>query len=868
MAEAGKGAWDARELEELRAREAGYRERLALQAELAQRLGSYSESLQRVLRGRPPSRAHLSSTLLEVAKLSSSALGIERTSIWLFDPEHRFLRCNTLLRNGEVQDVRGVEIDVSTCPQYVAALSEAHALAVGDVTTDARTRELAPYLSPNDVGALLDIPIVIPGALLGVVCHEHVKGPRVWHREEIDFAANVGSLVALALETERRLTAEYTAQGTEARYRHLVESLPVTVYAFDIHTTKLMYLSPHAVQLSGWTPAQWLQAGADHWIERVHPDDRAAIVARFEPGALSGLPAEIVYRVHMPNGQWRWVRDTCSLVRDPVGRAVALQGVLCDVTEQREAELERQELERRQRFMLDHADLHAVMIDAAGSVTFVNDYFCHATGYTREAVIGRSWFELTTPVTERARLRRDLEQGVTRGHLEPRMEAPLRTAAGERLQVLWTNTLLRDTEGQVEGVLGLGVDMTQRIRLESELVQQTKVESLGRLAAGVAHDFNNLLAVMLAETENLGLQLARLERGEPYPREATQRSQASLRAALQQASDLTHSLLVYGRKQPVRTEAFLLDELVAQTLQLAAAVAGDELDTSIALDATGVHVLLDRLQLRQVILNLVGNAADATRGVGKQIRLRTHVELIDARHGPHPAGDPLEPTRFHRTGLTHSGEYAVLTVEDDGCGMEGPAVTRIFDPFYTTKADGRGTGLGLSMCQSIINRARGFIDVQSAAGSGTSFRVYLPRVSPTGNALESTDTPDSRPAPTQARILVVDDVSSIRTMLETQLREAGYRVFAAATVATAAQILAAQPIDLLLTDGILPDGSGVALARSARSVRPNLKVILASGSIDAESGFDAILLKPFDSAQLLRTVAAVLDEAHILPLAR
>jgi two-component system, cell cycle sensor histidine kinase and response regulator CckA len=834
---------DTREISELRAREASYRERLVQQEARATRLGQCSRSLQQKLRDSPPSRAQLQQTLLDVAKLSSAALEIDRTSIWLFDPSHQQLRCTTLLYRGVAQDARSMSLDRRSYPRYCDALAETHALAVEDVYQDARTSELHGYLTDHRIGALLDIPIVIPGELLGVVCHEHVGRPRIWHREEIDFAANAGGMIALALETERRFSAEQHAIGTEARYQHLVESLPVTVYAFEA-TGELSYISPNALALTGWTAAQWLEAGADEWIRRVDDAYRPSVIARFEPGALSGEPKEITYRVSMPNQTTRWIRDTCRHVRNPVGRTIALQGVLCDVTQQIETALERSELLRRQRTMLDHAELHAVMTDAQGIVTYVNEYFCRNTGYDTEMVIGRSWFELTTPDAERARVTRELQRALSLGELDARMEAPLRAANGERLQVLWTNTMLRGTDGRVQGVLGLGVDMTQRIRLEQELLQQTKLESLGRLAAGVAHDFNNLLTVMVAETQ-------RLSRAQDAS--TSESAEASLRDALQQARDLTHSLLVYGRQEAKRDQELAIDQLITDTLPLAKAIAGADIETTVALHCTGACVCLDHAQLKQVVLNLVGNAADATRergGAARAVRIETHLEFLDA-------------SIARRSGASAGGEFVVLTVSDEGVGMDPRQLGRIFEPFYTTKSKGLGTGLGLPLCQSIVARAGGFIEVQSELNAGTRFRIFLPRVTAAAVPAPEPARPSVPPGTPNSniRILVVDDIASIRTLLATTLHDAGYRVFAADSMAAAAQVLGSQPIDLLITDGSLPDGSGHVLARSARSIRPQLKVVLASGSHETDGIFDAALLKPFDSSQLLAVVSELLGES-------
>jgi PAS domain S-box-containing protein len=803
-----------------------YRDLLERRRALVARLSAASEALSRTLRIQPPSRARLAAALVEVARHSSRALEVGRASIWLIDATGARLRCTVHLLDGVELPVEGVELETEACASYLRALRESNAVAVEDTATDPRTRELGAYLRERGVGALLDIPVASPTGLLGVVCHEHTAGPRAWAPEEVAFASHTGDLVALALETERRLTAEYAAKGTEAKYRHLVETLPVVVYSFDVRSGKLDYVSPRVHELSGWDASEWLAAGAQSWVEHILPEDRPDVLARFEIGVGAGFPEEITYRVRVPDGSLRYIRDTCGVVRDHLGHPVALQGTLSDITRQTVAELERRELERHYRASLDGGELHAVMLDAQGSVTWVNDYFCRVTGFARERVVGADWFELTAPEDARARLAQQHREDLVRGAIAARLEATLRTASGESRQVLWTNTILRGADGAVVGTSSLGVDLTQRVDLENQLLEHTKLESLGRLAAGVAHDFNNLLAIMMAQTALIRGALAG---------EAEQAAHRGLTDAMQQAAELTRSLLLYGRSQPAADDVVTIDELIAESSALIEAIAGPELEATVTLASHGARVRIDRGQLRQILLNLVGNAADATRDVGRRISIETsRATIADASARPR--------------GAANGGDFAVVAVSDDGRGMDPRTLGRVFDPFFTTKTDGRGTGLGLSIVRSVVARAGGFVEVESEPNRGTTFRVFLPahgaRPSSSGVA------PRSSPA---SRILVVEDELAIRKVLVAALEGAGYDVLAAEDVSSAARILASETIGLLITDGHLPDGSGTVLARSARSAHPELRVILVSGS-EPTGGFDGALSKPFDTAALLALV--------------
>src|SRR5690606_11934018 len=261
------------------------------------------------------------------------------------------------------------------------------------------------------------------------------------------------------------------------------------------------YVSPRVAEIGGFTAEEWLEQGPGAWIRQIHPDHRAAVLERFRVGAAGGCPEEVMYRVLLADDQTRWVQDTCSVVRNHAGEPLGLQGVLVDVSAQIEAELSRREFERRYRSLLENVDLMAVSLDVEGRVTFVNDAFLRASGYALDELVGRDWFERMLPPDEREVVRKRYLDNLGRGRVAPRFELTIVTREGERRRILCTNTLLRSPDGSPAGSSSLALDVTDRRRLEHELLLQTKLESLGRLAAGVAHDFNNLLTVMLGQVE-------------------------------------------------------------------------------------------------------------------------------------------------------------------------------------------------------------------------------------------------------------------------------------------------------------------------------------------------------------------------------
>jgi two-component system cell cycle sensor histidine kinase/response regulator CckA len=885
----------ARELKAAREREADYRARLARHRQLALHLRSHAAGLREALRGLVAGSGSTARLLTDVARRSAEALGIPRTSIWLFDETRRALICRFQLAGAEVTptghprvDVDDVvkdndqdrRIDVAACPAYVAALlaTEVGAVAVNDAWNDPRTMELRDYLARNQVGALLDVPILGPGAVHGVLCHEHQGGARVWQEEEIDFATDVGAMVALALEAERRLLAERTAVGTEAKYQHLVEALPMAVYSFQSGSGQLEYLSPRIAGLGGLGPEQYLVAGGiERWVDSIEPDDREPVRKRLSGSIADGISEELVYRIRGPAGTQRWIRDSCTVVRDAQGRPFAVQGTLADITAQKEAELARDEIERRYRTLLENVDMLAVILSPQGKVEFINDCFVQMSGFSRQEALGADGFDLMLPEADREQVRSDFLKSLAKGKIVPRFESLVQTRTGARRRILWTNTLMRAANGEVLGTSSLGIDITQRAEAEAAQLERQKLESLGRLAATMAHDFNNLLTIIAH---------AALTDDEPRD-ERARAARAEINFAIEQGTGLTRSLLAYARHEEIAPVLASIDELVAAMVPMLETLATPRIQLTHELDASEARVVIDRTQLRQVLINLVSNAVDATLGHGGHIRVSTTLVVLEA-------------DQARAQGLMAEGTFLLLTVADDGRGMTPDLIERAFDPFFTTKEAGRGTGLGLAMCSSIVRRAGGFIAVDSQPGRGASFRVHLPVASTQPNPTRDTrerearqseacqrearqsearekepmpPSPTTPPDPSAAAaapapapiVLVVEDNEPIRNLITSVLGARGLRVLDAPDLQTARERLRGAAVDLLLTDGGLPDGHGLDLVRELEQAGGARKVVLMSGSpVDpaqlARLTIHGLVPKPFRVETLVATVLGLLQQ--------
>jgi PAS domain S-box-containing protein len=512
----------------------------------------------------------------------------------------------------------------------------------------------------------------------------------------------------------------------------------------------------------------------------------------------------------------------------------------------RRHEKELLESEARYRGLVDLA-ADAILISAAGgSIVEANHRASELTGRTRESLLRIGLSALFGP-EELARVpfRYDLTD---QGRIVV-LERVLTREDGARVPVEMSTRRMPD--GRYQTILR---DVSERHRAEAEraalearLQQSQKMEAVGRLAGGVAHDFNNLLTAI---TGSLTLAMRDVGPDARAHRWLKETDKAAWRAA-----SLTHQLLAFSRQQLIAPRVVDLRTLVASAGSMLARMIGEDIELETRFDDEPCLVEVDPGQLEQVLLNLAANARDAMPDGGTLA-----IAVARAPHAPAPAGRPRV-----------EGPVVLLTVSDTGHGMSDEVRARIFEPFFTTKASGGGTGLGLAMAYGAVEQNGGFIEVVSRPGSGASFRIVLPRAS--GEKREARAKETEAPRGTE-KVLLVEDEPAVRNVTRAQLESLGYRVIACANAAEALQVVEAlsEPVDLLLTDVVMPGMNGRELAARIAERQPGLRVLFTSGygeEVIARHGVletgVLLLQKPFALSRLASLVREALAGATPVP---
>tara|TARA_B100000674_G_scaffold497436_1_gene531204 strand:- start:1239 stop:3845 length:2607 start_codon:yes stop_codon:yes gene_type:complete len=505
------------------------------------------------------------------------------------------------------------------------------------------------------------------------------------------------------------------------------------------------------------------------------------------------------------------------------------------------------ETERRVRWFFDESPLSIVLADMSGTVTDANRAFIVTAGQTHDKVVGRSILELILP-EDRDEVARYLSKAVMGMGKGGQIEARLAGARGVAAQIYLQRVAGRS--GEAGALLLNFLDTTEQKNLEEQFAQSQKMQAVGQLAGGVAHDFNNLLTAMIGFCD---LLLSRHGPGDPSFADIMQIKQNANRAA-----NLVRQLLAFSRRQTLQPKIINITDALAEMSNLLRRLIGEKIDLKVSHGRDIGLVKVDPGQLDQVIINLVVNARDAMAGEGGTLTVQTSTEIID------------EPTATG-TEVIPPGDYIGIKVTDTGIGIPKENLTRIFEPFFSTKQRGEGTGLGLSTVYGIVKQTGGFIAVNSEEGKGTTFTIYLPRYEASEEELAETqavieETP-SRDLTGTGAILLVEDEDAVRTFGARALRSKGYDVLEATNGDNALEVLnnTDKTIDLVISDVVMPGIDGPTLVRMLREKKPELKVIFISGyaedtyrdELDEENGVH-FLPKPFSLKDLATKVKEVL----------
>jgi len=736
----------------------------------------------------------------------------------------------------------GERVEVAVAFPSLAALERGEVVAISDADGDWAENRVLGDLRAAGLHCAVSLPLGVEGQVLGILSLGSVR------REGIDEASlalahEVGESLTPALIGARlraRLLREAAAlRDSRDRYRRLFQSAPVGVFHYDANLVLtdanesfVNLLDSQRERLIGLD----LRTLRD---QRVLPALEAA--ARGVPGLYEGPYEATTGDAHVE------VSLRTAPVRDAEGRVTSCIGIVEDVTERRRAQAARRASEERYRDLVERAGVGILVDDREGRIVYVNRRSCEILGREERALLGSTSLDLVHP--EDHQRVEDILGARKRGepwapeHYGFRVE----TASGRTVHVA-VDVTPRLEHGPAGGTLAYLRDVTEQRELEAHFLQAQKMESIGRLAGGVAHDFNNMLQVFKG---HLGL-LA----DQALPASAAARIDV-LRRTADRAEHLTRQLLAFSRRQVLKSEPVVLDDLLASTFRMVRRIVGEDLALTLENRADNLSVRVDRGQIEQVILNLVINARDATPEGGR-IAIRTDKLQAD------PAFAALHP-------WAHAGEvYAVLSVEDNGCGIPAHLREKIFEPFFTTKQAGQGTGLGLSTAQGIVSQHGGGMRVTSIAGEGTTVHVYLPQETGPVSGEAAPVVPNRVPRGAGERILLAEDDASVREVVTDILTDAGYVLEIAEDGVAAVARFEADPsaVDLALLDVVMPRLGGPGAAAALRALRPDLPILFASGYseelVDERVRLDErteLIQKPYTGAELLRVVDRMLRAA-------
>jgi len=650
------------------------------------------------------------------------------------------------------------------------------------------------------------------------------------------------------LELEREVQTLREAQEqwkrTDTLLRLVTENITDVIWTRDMNL-RLTYLSPSIERIRGYTVEEIMQQGIEESMTPASAELTRRVfleeLAREERGENKlGHSRRMELEMTCKDGGSVWTEVTISFMRDADNRAVGLVGVTRDISDRKAVEDARRESELKFRSIFDFSPQPIALTSIEdGRLMDVNERFCGVTGYTREELLGKTTTELGFySDQDRTRFIRQLQKDGEVRDLE--MTFRVRDGA-TRAGVMFARPL---RVGERAFLLTLFMDITERKQMEGRLQQSHKMEAIGTLAGGIAHDFNNILSIILGNTEMALKDVPEWSQTRFYLEEA--------RTASLRARDLVRQILAFSRRTDRERKPLRAGPVLQESIKLMRCSIPSTIAIRHRFSTREDTILADPTQIHQIMINLCGNAAHAMREKGGELEIGLdRWEVDEEAVGSLP---DLVP-----------GKYLVISVRDTGHGIAPEILPRIFDPYFTTKSIGEGSGMGLAVVHGIVKENGGAVQVMSRPGEGALFRVFLPLMD---EQIQEAQEPFAPLPMGRERILLVDDEPKVVDVTRRMLEYMGYDVTVRAAASAAREAFRASPadFDLVVTDMTMPGMTGAELAGELLGIRPGIPIILCTGYSDriteeeaGRIGIRAMVLKPLGMRELAETVRRILD---------
>ncbi len=638
--------------------------------------------------------------------------------------------------------------------------------------------------------------------------------------------------------TERKKTEE-SLRKSEEKYRTILGSIEEGYYEVDLKGN-MTFFNDSALKILGYPKEELMGMNNRKYMNE---ENARKVFRTFNEVYNTRKPAKAFdWEFIRKDGTNIYIEVSVSLMTDYEGNPVGFRGLFRDITIRKGAEEALRDSEAKYRDLIENAVDLIFSVDVKGNILEVNEAFLKETGCRTEEVIRTSFTDHLIPLDEAINMEiyRKTKCGETHS-----FELRVEKRDGSIDWYSFVTRPLCDKNGNVSSVHCIARNVTERKMLEEELIDAQKMKAVGTLAGGIAHDFNNIMATILGYASFLR---GKTEKGDRF-----YRGLAAIEKSAIRASELTAHLLAYSRKGKLEIKPISINTVVKNVYEIVSGTFEKSIAIDLALSQRLESIEGDISQMNQVVMNLALNARDAMP-YGGTIKIETYMEDIDS---------PIRRVKY----TIEPGRYVCLSITDDGVGMDKYTLSRVFEPYFTTKRDKTSTGLGMSVVYGIVKGHNGYLDIVTEQGKGTEITVYIPA---SAKKADSNDVEIMNSIGGTETIMIVDDEQEVLSMLESVLADAGYKVLSCNSGEKAVNTFMQKPeeIDLVILDVVMPEVSCEEMLKELLAVDKDVRVILASGYSNEDQHNDLLefgafdfIGKPFSLNKILGKVREVLDEA-------